>query len=188
MRALRAVIIISFLATASAASAQPQITTGVIDGTVVDSSGGVLPGVDVEVRNVDTNLVRTVTTDGTGRFVVLQLPAGRYTVTLRLSGFATIVQEDVVVSIGQTIRLTPTMRVSSLAETVTVSTALPTVDTTLTTAVSTLDETTISQTPILGRKFEDLLTLTPGVSVVQVRSLATAQDSDPVTVTVQKSQ
>src|SRR6516225_11563890 len=89
MRALRAVIIISFLATASAASAQPQITTGVIDGTVVDSSGGVLPGVDVEVRNVDTNLVRTLTTDGTGRFVVLQLPAGRYTVTLRLSGFAT---------------------------------------------------------------------------------------------------
>ena len=180
MRALRAVIIISFLATASAASAQPQITTGVIDGTVVDSSGGVLPGVDVEVRNVDTNLVRTVTTDGTGRFVVLQLPAGRYTVTLRLSGFATIVQEDVVVSIGQTIRLTPTMRVSSLAETVTVSTALPTVDTTLTTAVSTLDETTISQTPILGRKFEDLLTLTPGVSVVQ------GPDGDEITFAGQR--
>ena len=180
MRALRAVIIISFLATASAASAQPQITTGVIDGTVVDSSGGVLPGVDVEVRNVDTNLVRTLTTDGTGRFVVLQLPAGRYTVTLRLSGFATIVQEDVVVSIGQTIRLTPTMRVSSLAETVTVSTALPTVDTTLTTAVSTLDETTISQTPILGRKFEDLLTLTPGVSVVQ------GPDGDEITFAGQR--
>jgi len=76
MRALRAsFIIISFLATAAAASAQPQITTGVIDGTVVDSSGGVLPGVDVEARNVETNLVRTVTTDGSGRFAVLQLPA-----------------------------------------------------------------------------------------------------------------
>jgi Carboxypeptidase regulatory-like domain/TonB-dependent Receptor Plug Domain len=178
MRAL--VIIISFLATAAAASAQPQITTGVIDGTVIDSSGGVLPGVDVEARNVDTNLVRTVTTDAAGRFVVLQLPAGRYSVTLRLSGFATIVQENVVVSIGQTVRLTPTMRVSGLAETVTVSTATPTVDTTQITAVSTLDETTISQTPILGRKFEDLLTLTPGVSVVQ------GPDGDEITFAGQR--
>ena len=181
MRALRAsFIIISFLATAAAASAQPQITTGVIDGTVVDSSGGVLPGVDVEARNVETNLVRTVTTDGSGRFAVLQLPAGRYTVTLRLSGFATVVQENVVVSIGQTLRLTPTMRVSGLAETVTVSTATPTVDTSLVTAVSTLDETTISQTPILGRKFEDLLTLTPGVSVVQ------GPDGDEITFAGQR--
>ena len=52
-----AVVIICWTMAATA-SAQSQITTGVIDATVVDSSGGVLPGVDVEIRNVDTNLVR----------------------------------------------------------------------------------------------------------------------------------
>src|SRR5213076_3243686 len=93
------------LSVAGPAAAQSQITTGVIDGAVVDASGAVLPGVDVEVRNVDTNLVRTLTTDGNGRFVALQLPPGRYTVTLKLSGFATHVQEGVLVTVGETVRL-----------------------------------------------------------------------------------
>ena len=53
-------------------AAQSQITTGVIDAIVVDTSGAVLPGVDVEIRNVDTNLTRALTTDRAGRFVALQ--------------------------------------------------------------------------------------------------------------------
>ena len=163
---LLTVVIISLAAAASAA-AQSQITTAVIDGTVVDASGAVLPGVEVEIRNADTNLTRTLTTDREGRFVALQLPPGRYTITLKLSGFATVVQEGVVVTVGETVRLSPTMKLSGIAETVTVTTTSPAVETTRTTAASTLDETTIESTPILGRKFEDLLTLTPGVSIVQ---------------------
>ena len=90
----RASLVVTFLAMAMTASAQPQITTGVIDGTVVDSSGGVLPGVDVQVRNVETSLARALVSDSSGRFVALQLPPGRYTVTLKLNGFATVVQES----------------------------------------------------------------------------------------------
>ena len=92
MQTLCALTAVISLAIAVPAAGQSQITTGVIDGTVVDSSGGVLPGVDVDVRNVDTDLNRVLVTDRDGRFVVPQLPAGRYTVTLRLAGFATIVQ------------------------------------------------------------------------------------------------
>ena len=93
MRVLHALttVIVSLVLT-SPLAAQSQITTGVIDSTVVDASGAVLPGVDVEIRNVETNLTRTLTTDRDGRFVALQLPPGRYTVTLKLSGFATLVQ------------------------------------------------------------------------------------------------
>ena len=98
--------------------------------------------------------------------MALQLPPGRYTVTLKLTGFATLVQENVLVSVGQTVRLTPTMRVSGVAETVTVTRSAGCRHDAQRPA-STLDETTIATTPILGRKFEDLLTLTPGVSVVQ---------------------
>jgi outer membrane receptor for ferrienterochelin and colicin len=173
------VVIISLAAVAGVA-AQSQITTAVIDGTVVDASGAVLPGVEVEIRNVDTNLTRALTTDRNGRFVALQLPPGRYTVTLTLSGFATMVQQDVLASVGEAVRLTPTMKVSGVAETVTVTTASPAVETTRTAAASTLNEKTIESTPILGRKFEDLLTLTPGVSIVQ------GPDGDEITFSGQR--
>jgi hypothetical protein len=180
MRAFRVLTVVISLAVAALASAQSQITTGVIDGTVIDPSGAVLPGVDVEVRNVETNLTRTLVTDRDGRFVALQLPPGRYTVTLKLSGFATTVQENVPVSVGQTVRLSPTMKVSGVAETVTVTMEAPTVDTARSAVANTLDETTIRSTPILGRKFEDLLTLTPGVSVVQ------GPDGDEITFAGQR--
>lgn len=156
-----------FMASVVTAAAQTQITTGTIEGVVVDASGAVLPGVDVDARNLDTNFTRTVVTDRDGRFVALQLPPGRYTVTLKLSGFATLVQEDVLVTVGDSVRLNPTMKVSGVAETVTVTTQSATVDATRTASASTLDQRTIETTPILGRKFEDLLTLTPGVSIVQ---------------------
>ena len=82
-----------------AASAQ-QITTAVIQGDVRDASGGVLPGVNVEVQNTETNLVLSRVTEENGRFVFLQLPPGRYRVTFRLAGFATVVQDDVVLTVG----------------------------------------------------------------------------------------
>ena len=172
--------IIVGLAVTVPVSAQSQITTAVIDATVVDASGAVLPGVDVEVRNVDTNFARTLTTGHDGRFVALQLPPGRYTVTLKLAGFGTLVQENVLASVGETVRLTPAMKVSGIAETVTVSTVSPAVETTRTAAATTLNQTTIESTPILGRKFEDLLTLTPGVSVVQ------GPDGDEITFSGQR--
>src|SRR5437773_10917273 len=155
------------LALALPAAAQMQIATAVIEGVVVDASGAVLPGVDVEVRNVETNLTRMLVTDRTGRFVALQLQPRRYTVTFKLAGFATLVQENVVATIGEAARLNAAMKLSGVAETVTVTSQSPTVETTRTAAASTLNEATVETTPILGRKFEDLLTLTPGVSVVQ---------------------
>src|SRR5882672_8722403 len=181
MRLLHTLAVAILLAmTAAPVLAQSQITTGVIDGVVIDANGGVMPGVSVEVRNVDTNLTRTLVTGPDGRFSALQLTPGRYTVTFSLSGFSTLVQENVVVTVGQSIRLNPTMKVSGIAETVTVTTEAPAVDTTRTAAASTLDETTIASTPILGRKFEDLLTLTPGVSVVQ------GPDGDEITFSGQR--
>ena len=160
-------------------AAQTQITTGVIQGTVVDSSGAVMPGVQVEARNLDTNLARTTATDNNGRFVFLQLAPGRYTVTFTLKGFATLVQEALPVTVGQAVELRPTMKVSAMAERMTV-TAESAVDVSRTEVSNTLNETTIATTPILGRKFEDLLTLTPGVSIVQ------GPDGDEITFSGQR--
>ena len=172
--------LVAALALAVPAAAQTQITTGVIQGVVVDASGGVLPGVDVEARNVDTNLTRNLVSARDGRFVVLQLPPGRYTLTFKMSGFATLVQENVLLTIGEAVIVNPVMKVSGIAETVTVSTQASAVETSRTAAASTLNQTTVETTPILGRKFEDLLTLTPGVSVVQ------GPDGDEITFAGQR--
>lgn len=159
-------------------AAQP-ITTGVIQGEVQDATGGILAGVDVEAQNLDTNLVQSRIADGSGRFVLLQLPPGRYRVTFRLTGFGTLVQDDVRLTVGQVINLNPRMAVSSLQETVTVQ-GTPGIETSRAAAATTLNQTTVETTPILGRKFEDLLTLTPGVSVVQ------GPDGDAITFAGQR--
>ncbi|HEU4479799.1 MAG TPA: carboxypeptidase regulatory-like domain-containing protein, partial [Pyrinomonadaceae bacterium] len=143
-----------------------QSTTGSIEGTVVDANGAALPGASVEVKNTATNFTRTLTTDEDGRFVALSLPSGKYTVTVTQQGFATNVVENVELTVGRALALPISMKVSSVAGEVTVTTT-PTVDTTKVESSTTLDERAVSTTPILGRKFEDLLTLTPGVSIVQ---------------------
>src|SRR5262245_53976313 len=81
------------------ATAQTQITTGVIQGSVADATGASLPGVTVEARNLDTNISRTLVTEADGRFVFLQLAPGNYRVTFTLSGFATMVQENIQLTI-----------------------------------------------------------------------------------------
>ncbi|HEX9202526.1 MAG TPA: carboxypeptidase-like regulatory domain-containing protein, partial [Vicinamibacteria bacterium] len=61
------------LAPAGPARAQSQITTGVIQGTVVDQTGAVVPGAEVEARSLGQNVARSLTTGPDGRFVFLQL-------------------------------------------------------------------------------------------------------------------
>jgi hypothetical protein len=169
----------TLIALATCVQAQTQITTGTIQGTVADANGAAVAGANVEVKNVDTNFVRTVTTDEEGRFVALQLPPGRYTVTVTKSGFAKLIAEKADVTVGQALNLPLAMKVSQVEETVTV-TASPTVDTTKTESSTVLNELAVSTTPILGRKFEDLLSLTPGVSIVQ------GPDGDEITFAGQR--
>ena len=152
--------------TAMGLLAQTQITSGVIRGRVLDQTDAVLPGVTVEVRNTDTNLMRTIVTDGEGRFAALALPPGPYVVTLTLQGFARFTQDGVILTVGQAIDLTIQMQRAGAQETITV-TGTTLVQVSRTEASSTLNQTTVETTPVLGRKFEDLLTLTPGVSIVQ---------------------
>jgi hypothetical protein len=157
----------SFLCLTATSWGQTQITTGTILGTVTDEKGGSVADATVEVKNLDTNLSRTLMTSADGRFEFLSLPPGRYTLTVSKPGFAKLVQEGAVLTVGQAMSLPVTMKVSSTQENIVVSATPDVVDTTSTNASSTLDELAVSETPILGRKFEDLLTLTPGVSIVQ---------------------
>ncbi len=154
------------LVVATVAMAQTQITTGTIQGTVEDENKAAVPGATVEIRNLDTNAARTLSTDEEGRFVALSLPPGKYKITVSKQGFANLLIENANLTVGQALSLNLGMKVSGVAETVTI-TEVPTIDTVKTESSTTINENTVANTPILGRKFEDLLTLTPGVSITQ---------------------
>ncbi|HKR14982.1 MAG TPA: TonB-dependent receptor [Pyrinomonadaceae bacterium] len=163
---LQHVIVTITLALLIVTTANAQITTGTIEGTVVDANQAVVPGATVDLNHVETNTKRTLTTDDQGRFNQPLLQPGKYSVTVSRQGFATQNDPAVNLTVGQTLSLNFKLTVSEVAGTVTV-TSTQTVDVAKTEVSTTLNETAVSTTPILGRKFEDLLTLTPGVSITQ---------------------
>ncbi len=154
------------LGLASRGWGQSQITAGTVQGDVVDEKGGSVAGATVEAKNLATNFVQSDTTNTDGHFAFLSLAPGRYTLTISKAGFATVLQQNVNLTVGQAISIPVTMKVSSISQQIVV-TDVPIVETTKTESSSTLNELTVSSTPVLGRKFEDLLTLTPGVSISQ---------------------
>ena len=175
----RSLVLALGLALAPALAAAQNTTTGAIEGTVLDESGAVVPGALVEVQNIDTNFTRSSVSAGDGRFVFLLLPSGPYTVTYTLTGFATLVQDGLSLTVGQTLTLRPTLKISAAEEIITV-TGSDIVDSGETSQSTTLNQLTVETTPNLGRKFEDLLTLTPGVAIVQ------GPDGDSITFAGQR--
>src|SRR5215831_8771568 len=151
---------------ASTAWGQAQITSGTVQGDVLDEKGGSIASASVEAKNLDTNFVLTETTNTDGHFAFLSLAPGRYTLTISKQGFATVLQQNVNLTVGQTLNIPVTLKVSSVAQQIVV-TDVPVVEVTKTESASTLNELSVSGTPVLGRKFENLLTLTPDVAITQ---------------------
>ena len=102
---------------------------GGIAGIVADTSGGVLPGVTVEAASpVLIEQVRSVVTDGAGRYTVIDLRPGTYTVTFNLPGFSTVIQEGIELTAGFTATVNVQLQVGGVAETITVSGQSPLID------------------------------------------------------------
>src|SRR5947209_8433286 len=101
-------IVICFFFTATPTRAQG---TSAIAGVVRDTSGGVLPGVTVEAAS--TALIektRTVTTDESGQYKIIDLPGGTYTVTFALTGFSTVKREAIELTANFTANITADMK------------------------------------------------------------------------------
>jgi hypothetical protein len=154
------------LGLASSGWGQAQITSATVQGDVLDERGGSVPGATVEAKNLDTNFVRTETTDTDGHFAFRNLAPGRYNLTTNKQGFATVIQQNLNLTVGQVLTIPVTLKVSAVAQQIFV-TDVPVVEVTKTESSSTLNDIAVANTPVLGRKFEDLLTLTPGVAITQ---------------------
>lgn len=168
------------LALTSGAFAQSQATTGVIEGTVVDPDGGVLPGASVTLRNTATNFEQVATTNGEGRFRALLLPLGPYRITVSLEGFATLVREGIDLAVGQTVNLSLPLQLGGIEQEITVTAEAPVVETSRTEGSVRIDTAAVEGLPNNGRNFLDFIKLTPGATIVQ------GPDGDELSINGQK--
>jgi hypothetical protein len=166
MKQICCLVILALGIVPTRAIAQVQSAFGSIQGDVTDSRGAVIPDAAVVAEETDTHTLHNTATDGSGHFAFLSLEPGIYVVKISKAGFATTIQENLNLTVGRTTTLKLSLPVASGSESITVSSA-PLVDIVTDSSTTTLSEQTIATTPVLGRKFEDLLTLTPGVSIVQ---------------------
>jgi uncharacterized surface anchored protein len=98
-----------------------QTPTGTVTGTVLDSSGAVVPGAEVKATDVDTNVVSEKDTNGDGAFTIINLLPGNYTLTVEKNGFKTVALPVFPLDVNQTLTEKITLAVGTSSETVTVS-------------------------------------------------------------------
>jgi hypothetical protein len=138
-------------------------TTGAIGGTVTDNGGALLPNTQITITSVETHVVRTAKTNGSGEYTVSDLQPGTYTASFTADGFQTRVENDIAVTVGSLSALSPKMVVGSVSDKVEVTDQIPMMHTQDNAISTTLDQSTIDNLPINGRRWSDLALLTPGV-------------------------
>jgi carboxypeptidase family protein/TonB-dependent receptor-like protein len=153
-------VFVAFLLLSGSASAQ---FTGNIQGTVEDPSGAAIPQAKVSLLNVATQASATATTDATGGFRFLSLAPGSYKITVEAAGFG---KAEATVSLvtNQNLNVPISVKVGTGAETVTVTSETPLVNTTETRNQMTLQTKELSTLPLAGRSMFSLVTVAPGVS------------------------
>src|SRR2546423_8335792 len=137
----------------ASAHGQAQATTGVIEGVVLDQGGAVVVGATVTVKNRDTGFERTATTDDNGRFRAVLLPTGTYTLEVQKQGFARVVRENIELTVGQTLNFNLSLQPAGAAESVTVTSEAPIVETTRAEQSTLVDKRSVENLPINRRDF-----------------------------------
>src|SRR3954463_11053560 len=145
----------------SAASAQE--TTGTITGVTSDSTGGVLPGVTVTLKNTNTGALRTVVTNEIGIYTASGLPVGTYEVNFELQGFQGATHRNVALHVNDRLQIDGRLSVGGLAESVIVSAATPLIQP-IAALQTTMASRQVQELPLNNRNFVQLATLAPGVS------------------------
>src|ERR1700734_4058975 len=139
-----------------------QNTTGSITGRLTDPIGAVIAGAKVTVRNLGTREVRTLTTDASGDFTATLLLPGHYSVLAEHEGFKAAEQNDITLEVDQTVRADLRLDVGSTTEKVEVAASALTLDTDTAAVAQTINEKQVSELPLNGRSFVNLLFLEPG--------------------------
>lgn len=165
--ACRRLVLCALMTLVTAAAAAAQSTTGSIQGTVRDNQEAVVPGATVTVRNVQTNAVRTATTDGSGVYRFLNVPVGSYELTVELTGFSKYVRTGITVAINQDAIVEVRIQPASITESIEVTADAPLLNTTNSEVGVRFDTTRVAELPVSGATFRDVFAVAlsaPGVS------------------------
>src|SRR6202041_3346486 len=155
--------IVALMLTASSQRALAQQTLGAINGTVTDSSGAVVPNVNIKARVLATNLELTAASKSDGSFSISDLPIGNYEVTFSKEGFQTAAYPQIIVQGSRTSTVNAKLKPGAVSSTVTVE-ATPLLNSTDTTNGYTLGTEQIEAVPLGTGSFTQLAILAPGVN------------------------
>jgi Carboxypeptidase regulatory-like domain/TonB dependent receptor len=156
------------LAPAAPTMAQSQAANGSIEGTITDTSGGVLPGVTVTITGADTGAERTIITNEHGLYRAPLLPLGTYRVVAELQGFKKFEQTDIKLSVGQTQVVNATLSVGTVSETITVvSSDTPALDIARIDIGHTMTDQEVHNLPLVARNPYNFALVQPGVTGIE---------------------
>jgi len=141
-----------------------QTGQGNIQGGVFDQSGGAVAGATVTVTDVARGVARTLVADDAGQYVATNLNPGTYSVRVEAKGFKVEQHNDVLLEVGETIRVDMSLQPGEQNQTVTVTGEVPTVDTSDAVLGGAVANQSINDLPLNGRNFERLLELRPGTT------------------------
>jgi len=141
-----------------------QNFTGSVRGTVLDAQGSAIAGADVTITNTDTAYSRSEKTDKDGSYSFQSLPIGRYTLSVAREGFSRFDEKDITLHVNDSLTLDAQLKVGAKTETVEVVAAANQVELANAELSGTIAGAQITQLPLNGRSFAQLLTLVPGVA------------------------
>src|SRR5687767_2107394 len=156
-----AVLVVTSITSGAAA----QEARGTIQGRVADATGAAIPGATVEVLNVATGVVNPTTTNEQGSYRVPFLIPGVYRITVALEGFSKFVSDGIELHVADVLTVDASLKVGTLAETVTVTATAATVDRTTAELGQVVDARRIAELPIREASPVELVVLAPGVTV-----------------------
>ena len=141
--------------------AQAQVVSGTIAGTVSDPSGAVIANARVLVHNDETGVQRSLTTSSTGNFTAAAIPIGSYTVTVDASGFGSYKRTGIALTVGETLNLNLSLKVTGSSDSITVRDVPPAVNTSSEQISGLVDARQVKELPLNGRSYDQLLLLNP---------------------------
>jgi len=154
------VVALSFSATVFA-----QAGVGSARGTVTDAQGGTIAQAQVTITNVETGYSRTENTDANGNYGFQSLPIGRYNLSVTKEGFSNFQEKDIVLHVHDSLTLDAQLKVGTRTETVEVTASTTQVELANGELSGTVGGAQITELPLNGRSFAQLLLAVPGVEV-----------------------
>ncbi len=143
-----------------------QVTTGSISGTVTDTTGAIIPGANVTIRNVGTDLRRTIVTSATGLYMAADLEVGQYDITVQQKGFATVKKVGIDLTVGAALVENVSLTVGATTEVVQVEASAAQVETSSSQVGVLVGEKQMVDLPLNGRDYNQLIILAPGMQPV----------------------